>query len=70
MYLANHRAWADFFLDLYLTEGRAFMLSRFMVVYAFPLFGIPAVILGAVFAFKRNKPGKADEHIQLNFSEN
>ncbi len=25
VYLCNHRAWADFFIDMYLTEGRAFI---------------------------------------------
>ena len=60
IYLANHRAWADFFIDMYLTEGRAFILSRYLVVYVFPLFAIPAMYIGAVFAFKRNKPGQHD----------
>ena len=57
VYLCNHRAWADFFIDVYLTEGRAFILSRYLVVYVFPLFALPAMAVGAVFAFKRNKPG-------------
>jgi hypothetical protein len=42
---------------VYLTEGRAFILSRYLVVYVFPLFALPAMAVGAVFAFKRNKPG-------------
>jgi 1-acyl-sn-glycerol-3-phosphate acyltransferase len=61
VYLCNHRAWADFFVDMYLTEGRAFILSRYLVVYVFPLFAVPAMAVGAVFAFKRNKPGQHDE---------
>jgi hypothetical protein len=28
-----------------------------LVVYVFPLFAVPAMSVGAVFAFKRNKPG-------------
>ena len=60
VYLCNHRAWADFFVDMYLTEGRAFILSRYLVVYVFPLFAVPAMAVGAVFAFKRNKPGAHD----------
>ena len=28
VYLSNHRAWADFFIDMYLTRAR-FILSRF-----------------------------------------
>lgn len=61
VYLSNHRAWADFFIDMYITEGRAFILSRFLVVYVFPMFAVPAMINGAVFAFKRNKPGAHEE---------
>jgi len=57
VYLSNHRAWADFFIDVYITEGRAFILSRYLVVYVFPLFAVPAIWVGAVFAFQRNKPG-------------
>jgi len=62
VYLCNHRAWADFFLDVYLTEGRAFILSRYLVVYVFPLFALPAISIGAMFAFKRQSGG----HEQLN----
>ena len=61
VYLCNHRAWADFFIDMYLTEGRGFILSRYLVVYVFPLFAVPAMAVGAVFAFKRNKPGAHEE---------
>lgn len=32
-----------------------------MVVYVFPLFAVPAMWVGAVFAFKRNKPGAHEE---------
>eukprot|EP00882_Tetradesmus_deserticola_P034919 GHRQ01040269.1.p1 GENE.GHRQ01040269.1~~GHRQ01040269.1.p1 ORF type:complete len:129 (+),score=10.95 GHRQ01040269.1:369-755(+) len=28
MYLSNHRSWADFFVDCYLTEGRGQLMSR------------------------------------------
>lgn len=28
MYLANHRSWADFFLDVYILGGRALIMSR------------------------------------------
>ena len=61
VYLSNHRAWADFFIDMYLTEGRAFILSRFAVAYVFPAFMLPAMWVGAVFAFKRGKAGAHDE---------
>jgi 1-acyl-sn-glycerol-3-phosphate acyltransferase len=29
MYLANHRSWADFFVDLYLLGGRGVIMSRY-----------------------------------------
>ena len=61
VYLSNHRAWADFFIDIYLTEGRAFILSRFAVAYVFPFFMLPAMWVGAVFAFQRGKAGAHDE---------
>jgi hypothetical protein len=31
MFLANHRSWADFFIDAYLAGGRAQVLSRCVV---------------------------------------
>jgi len=99
VYLCNHRAWADFFVDVYITEvrpagcstalhrtcqldrpedevpstdappfchvqrvqGRAFVLSRYLVVYIFPIFAVPAMAIGAVFAFQRNKPGAHED---------
>jgi len=54
VYLCNHRAWSDFFLDMYVTEGRAFTMSRLLVAYAFPLFMVPAMVSGTVFGFKRD----------------
>jgi len=54
MYLCNHRAWADFFVDVYATEGRAFTMSRMLVACAFPLFMLPAMFVGAVFGFNRD----------------
>ena len=41
-------------------RNRADILSRYLVVYVFPLFAVPAMAVGAVFAFKRNKPGAHD----------
>jgi len=58
LYLCNHRAWSDFFVDVYLTEGRAFMMSRMLVAYAFPLFMVPAMACGCVFGFKRDAGDK------------
>lgn len=28
MYLANHRSWADFFIDVYILGGRTLIMSR------------------------------------------
>lgn len=54
LYLCNHRAWSDFFVDVYLTEGRAFMMSRMLVAVVFPLFMVPAMACGCVFGFNRS----------------
>ena len=32
---ANHRSWADFFLDVVMTHGRAQMLSRYFLSHRF-----------------------------------
>jgi 1-acyl-sn-glycerol-3-phosphate acyltransferase len=53
IYLANHRSWADFFLDAYLTAGRAQMLSRMAVLYAFPWFMLPITVDRGCVVFKR-----------------
>ncbi|GAB4821613.1 hypothetical protein N2152v2_008659 [Parachlorella kessleri] len=55
MYLANHRSWADFFIDAYLTEGRAMPLSRGMVAVAFPALMLPLRAVGAVLVFNKAK---------------
>lgn len=49
----NHRSWADFFLDLYLTEGRAAMLSRMIVFFLFPCILCSSVTFRAIILFKR-----------------
>lgn len=54
MYLANHRSWADFFLDVYTTEGRSALLSRWAVFGTFPIFLTSALILKGIIFFKRN----------------
>ena len=61
VYLCNHRAWADFFIDMSLCEGRSFTLSRMLVMYVFPIFMLPAVFAGAVFPFRRDKGGGYEE---------
>eukprot|EP00890_Picochlorum_soloecismus_P005281 jgi/Picsp_1/5754/NSC_03113-R1_1-acyl-sn-glycerol-3-phosphate acyltransferase len=53
IYLCNHRSWADFMVDQYVTEGRTLFMSRWAVAYVFPLFMIPMWIVRAVLIFKR-----------------
>jgi 1-acyl-sn-glycerol-3-phosphate acyltransferase len=53
VYLANHRCWADFFLDAYLSEGRAALMARYMVAAAFPFFMAATANVGATLLFKR-----------------
>ncbi|EFJ51113.1 hypothetical protein VOLCADRAFT_120491 [Volvox carteri f. nagariensis] len=53
LYLCNHRSWADFFIDTYLTEGRAALMSRWMVFFAFPVFCTSVLILRGIVLFKR-----------------
>jgi len=55
MYLANHRCWADFFLDVFATEGRAAMLSRWAVFPVFPVFLASAMLLKGVIFFRRDR---------------
>eukprot|EP00884_Botryococcus_braunii_P004043 jgi/Botrbrau1/1363/Bobra.0063s0072.1 len=55
LWLPNHRSWADFFLDVVATEGRAQMLSRMMVAYAFPAFMYGVDLMKGVILFKRGK---------------
>lgn len=55
IYLHNHRCWADFFLDLYATEGRAGYLSRWAVFPVFPVFLASALLLRSVKFFKRGR---------------
>ena len=55
IYLHNHRCWADFFLDLYVTEGRAGFLSRWAVFPVFPVFLSSALLLKSVKFFNRSR---------------
>lgn len=52
-YLCNHRSWADFFIDIYLTQGNASLLSRWLVFWVFPVFMTSARILCGILLFKR-----------------
>ncbi|GLI65906.1 hypothetical protein VaNZ11_009553 [Volvox africanus] len=53
LYLCNHRSWADFFIDTYLTEGRAALMSRWLVYFVFPVFCTSVIILRGIVLFKR-----------------
>ncbi|MEW5298095.1 MAG: hypothetical protein WDW36_001253 [Sanguina aurantia] len=53
IYLANHRCWADFFVDTHVTEGRAMLLSRWAVFWVFPMFCLGAWVIRGVVLFKR-----------------
>lgn len=52
---ANHRSWADFYLDPVATGGRAQMLSRMAVAVAFPAMMPAVVAVRAVVLFNRGK---------------
>lgn len=54
VYLCNHRSWADFFIDVFLTQGLAAPMSRTLVYYVFPFFMSSVLILQGVILFKRN----------------
>jgi hypothetical protein len=55
IYLANHRSWADFFLDVVMTDGRAQMLSRMAVLMVFPAFMLPVCVIKSVILFNRGQ---------------
>ncbi|CAG9465508.1 unnamed protein product [Pedinophyceae sp. YPF-701] len=55
VYLANHRSWADFFLDVWTTEARCSIMSRWMVFFAFPVFMASVIVLRGIVLFKRGK---------------
>mmetsp|Transcript_16008 Transcript_16008/g.41568 ORF Transcript_16008/g.41568 Transcript_16008/m.41568 type:complete len:330 (+) Transcript_16008:24-1013(+) len=54
MYLANHRSWADFFIDVYILGGRTLIMSRMAVLFAFPVFMAGVIILKGVLLFRRD----------------
>lgn len=52
---ANHRTWADFFLDVVATGGRGQMLSRAAVAAAFPAFMAAVCVIRSVILFRRGR---------------
>lgn len=55
IYLHNHRSWADFFLDVYVTEGRAAPLARWAVFPVLPLVLASGRLLRGVLFFNRTR---------------
>ncbi|GAB4821617.1 hypothetical protein N2152v2_008663 [Parachlorella kessleri] len=53
VYLANHRSWADFFVDMYVVAGDAVPLSRKEVGMAFPAFTSSLMAVKAILLFNR-----------------
>lgn len=49
----NHRSWADFMVDQYVTEGRTVFFGRWAVAAAFPLVLIPLRAIRCAILFKR-----------------
>ncbi len=62
----NHREWADFFVDLYLVEGRSGFLSRMAVLVVFPVFAFYGILSKTAVFFKRNKSRDARAFAQFN----
>eukprot|EP00775_Hariotina_reticulata_P012345 gene12345-12479_t len=56
----NHRSWSDFFIDVYLTEGRAQFMGRMAVVYVFPMLAAPMAWMRGVICFKRGSIADKD----------
>lgn len=59
LYLCNHRSWADFMVDQYVTGGRSLFMSRWAVACVFPLFMVPMWLVRSCLVFKRG--GIADK---------
>jgi hypothetical protein len=55
VYFLNHRESADFAIDAYLTEGRAFFISRWFVFLVTPFMGLLTLIGNGVYYFSRTK---------------
>ncbi|PRW58126.1 EF hand [Chlorella sorokiniana] len=53
VYLANHRGWADFFVDMFVTGARAVPLSRRAVGMAFPAFTSSLLAIRSILLFNR-----------------
>lgn len=56
----NHRSWADFMVDQYVTEGRSLFMSRIAVAWVFPMFMLPMWAIRCVILFKRGSIADKD----------
>lgn len=67
IYLTNHRSQSDFFIDIFLTNGRCILISRLLVIiYAF--FYIPICLFskGLFIINKSNNNNKYDLFLKLD----
>jgi hypothetical protein len=62
VYLANHRGWADFFVDMFVTGARAVPLSRRAVGMAFPAFTSSLLCIRSILLF--NRAGVRDTEVR------
>ncbi len=54
LFLCNHRSWADFFIDQFISGGATY-LSRYMVIFACPFSSLYAWMVHSVTYFHRKK---------------
>jgi hypothetical protein len=55
IYMSNHRDIYDFPIDSYLTGGSAMFISRYLIMFVFPLQFLITCIIKNTFYFKRGK---------------
>jgi len=55
VYLTDHRGWGDFFIDIFLTEGRAQILSRAAVFNVFPVLMVSCMAVRGIVFFRRGE---------------
>lgn len=60
VYLFNHRSWADFIVDQWVTEGRSLFMGRWAVAAVFPTFLMSMLATRSVILFKRGSIADKD----------
>jgi 1-acyl-sn-glycerol-3-phosphate acyltransferase len=53
VYLCNHRSWVDFFIDHQTTGYCSTAISRYIILFVFPLISISSLLLNQIIFFKR-----------------